>query len=178
MKEWIKKELIEWLKVIAMSIVMSMILISVVQPTSVKGQSMYPTIENGQYLIINKLSYKFNKLPQKGDIVVFQTELEDDNNSDGKLLIKRVIGTSGDHVKIYDGKVEINGEEIKENYINEMYTSGEVDTVVTEGNIFVMGDNRQNSIDSRFREVGMVNIDDIVGKAWIRLYPFNSIGIL
>ena len=96
-----------------------------------------------------------------------------------KLLIKRIIAIPGDVVNIADGKVSINGEIQTEDYTLEPYTSGWVSEVeVPEDSLFVMGDNRQNSTDSRDSGVGFVKYDDIVGKAFFRLYPFNKIGSL
>lgn len=171
-----KKEILEWLKTIIVSVVIAIVITTFIRPTLVKGESMMPTLQPNNYLIINKVTYMFSG-PVSGDIVVFATEL---HNLDGsnKDLIKRVIGTEGDTVEIKEGKVYINGELISEEYILGNYTNGDVTLTIPEGKIFVMGDNRGNSLDSRSSEVGLVDVSDIKGKVLIRLYPFNELGVV
>lgn len=168
------KELIEWIKVIIVALILAFVIQIFVSPTIVRGQSMYPTLDNNNYLLINKMAY-FSKIPQRGDIVVFKSDLksEDGKNKD---LVKRVIGIPGDEVEVTDGKVYVNGNELKENYILDDYTDGEVKVIVPENEVFVMGDNRGNSLDSRSEQVGFIEIKkDIVGKVFIRLFPFDNI---
>jgi signal peptidase I len=90
-----------------------------------------------------------------------------------KALVKRIIGLPGDHIVIKDGLVYVNELQLQENQLLDGTTSGEVDVVVTEGNLFVMGDNRQNSNDSR-GTVGLVSIKSIIGRMAYRIYPFNT----
>ena len=107
---------------------------------------------------------------------MFESSLEDDNGGT-KLLIKRIIGLPGDTITIENGKVILNGVELQEDYTLEDETPGYlVDFEVPEGQFFVMGDNRRVSIDSRSEEVGCVDEEQIVGKAFVRLYPFSEIG--
>lgn len=171
-----KKEILEWLKTIIVSIVIAIVITTFIRPTLVKGESMMPTLQPNNYLIINKVTYMFSD-PQNGDIVVFSTEL---HNLDGsnKDLIKRVIGIEGDTVEIKEGKVYIDGELISEEYILGNYTNGDMTLTIPEGKIFVLGDNRGNSLDSRSSEVGLVDVGDIKGKVLIRLYPFNELGVV
>lgn len=170
------KELIEWIKVFAFAIVLAFILQIFVSPTIVRGQSMYPTLDNNNYLLINKVAY-INDKPQKGDIIVFESHLETGEGKH-KDLVKRVIAVEGDEIEVFDGTVYINNKEQDEVYINGDYTDGFVDTVVPEGYVFVMGDNRPNSLDSRSDEVGFINVEeDIIGRVFIRLFPFNKIQI-
>lgn len=174
MNNKIKKELIEWVKVFAFAIILAFILQMFVSPTIVRGLSMYPTLDNNNYLLINKIAYSSN-LPQKGDIIVFESHLETENGKE-KDLVKRVIGVEGDKVNIEDGEVYINDEKQEELYINGDYTDGYIDLTIPEGYVFVMGDNRPNSLDSRSEQVGLVNIkDDIIGKVFVRLFPFDKI---
>lgn len=174
MSEKFKKELIEWIKVIATSLVFAFIITQFIRPTLVKGESMYPTLVENDYLIINRMAYKIGE-PKEGDIIVFKTNLLQDNGKT-KDLVKRVIATEGQHIKIEDSKVYVDDKLLDEPYIYDNYTSGDVDLVVPEGKVFTMGDNRENSLDSRYEDVGLVNEDDIMGKVMIRLFPFNKIG--
>ncbi len=129
------------------------------------------------YIFISRQAYRFDE-PKRGDIIVFHSDLKTQTGKE-KLLIKRIVAIPGDVVNIADGKVMINGELQTEDYTLEAYTSGWVsDVEVPEDSLFVMGDNRQNSTDSRDSGVGFVAYDDIVGKAFFRLYPFNKIGSL
>lgn len=175
MKDKIKKELFEWVKIIITSLAIALVITHFIRPTLVQGSSMYPTLEEKDYLIINRVAYN-KKLPEKKDIIVFKTELLQDNGKK-KDLVKRVIGLPGDHVKITDYQVYINGELLEEDYLSStVITEGNIDITIPEGSIFVMGDNRQHSMDSRDPDVGLVKIEDIMGKVVVRLLPFNKIG--
>lgn len=138
--------------------------------TTVSGKSMNTTLNDKDYLVINKLAY-LNKGPKRGDLIVFKSNLVDyeGNNKD---LIKRVIGLPGDNLKIKSGKVYVNNKEFN---INDIYTSGDIDIVVLENKVFVMGDNRGDSVDSRNKEVGTINIDNIVGQVLCRVYPLEEL---
>lgn len=176
LKKKVKIEVLEWIKTISMSIILAFIMTSFFQPTIVNGCSMYPTLNDKEYLIVNKLEYK-TKTPQRGDIVVFKTELiEDENNNKNKNLVKRVIALPGEHIRIENGKVYINNNQLNESYLNNISTEGDVDMIVPEKHIFIMGDNRNNSLDSRDPMIGTVNLENIVGKVIIRLYPFDKLG--
>ena len=176
MNEKIKKEAIEWMKIIITALVFAFIITQFVRPTLVRGESMYPTLEENDYLIINRMSYKIGE-PKRGDIIVFSTELlqEDGNTKD---LVKRIIAVEGDHIKIEDSKVYVNDKIVDESYIHKNYTEGNVDMVIPKGKLFAMGDNREKSLDSRYEDVGLVNEKDIMGKVMIRLFPFNNIGVV
>ncbi len=170
-------ELKEWAKDIVIAIIVAVIILQFIKPTFVKETSMLPTLQEYNFLFLNKQSYFFGE-PERGDIIVFHTDLKTQNR-DEKMLIKRVIGLPGEVIHIEDGKVMINGEVLEEPYIMEPYTSGYVDNMkIPDDSMFVMGDNRQNSIDSRDASVGLVKIKDVYGKAVFRLYPFNKIGLL
>lgn len=175
MNNKVKSELLEWIKSISISLVLAMGITLIVQPTVVSGQSMYPTLENKDYLFINKLAYEWDT-PKRGDVIVFKTELIDDKSNKKKRLVKRVIALPNEHIVIKNSDVYINGELLNENYLKSVYTSGDIDMVVPENNVFVMGDNRPDSWDSRSIEIGTVSLNDIIGKVSIRLYPFNKLG--
>ena len=174
MSDKLKKEIIDWIKTIAISLVLAILIVQVIKPTIVSGESMYPTLNNKDYLILNRLSYKFGDV-KKGDIIVFKTNLKQDNGKD-KDLIKRVIATEGDHLVIKDSKVYVNDKLLNEPYIDNAYTSGDIDVVIPKGKVFVMGDNRENSKDSRSEDVGLVSESDILGEVMVRLFPLNKIG--
>lgn len=171
-----KNEIVEWIKTIVLSLIIALIITTFVKPTIVKNYSMSPTLEENDFLIINRFLYK-RGVPKRGDIIVFKSNLKTDLGKE-KLLIKRVIGLPGDEVVITEGEVFINGKKIEESYIAGDYTDGNVDIIVPEDQIFVMGDNRGNSLDSRDDILGLVGYNTIMGKASIRLYPFSRIGLL
>ncbi len=167
----------EWIKDILIAIVIALVITQFIKPTIVKEKSMQPTLYENNYIILSKQSYRFSE-PKYKDIIVFHSDLTTEEGKE-KLLIKRVIGVPGDTIEILDGQLILNDEVLKEDYILDPYTSGFVEkTTISEGQLFVMGDNRQNSRDSRDPFIGCVNIDEVVGKAVFRLYPFNKIGKL
>lgn len=171
MKEFIKDIIVALVIVVAITLV--------IKPTIVKESSMEPTLYENNYLLVNKLAYKMKEHPGYGDIVVFKSNIDKDDGNGKKMLIKRVVGIENDVITISDGIVYRNGTELKEAYTLEGYTSGEVtDFVVPKDEVFVMGDNRSVSLDSRAEEVGTVRETDILGKAFVRLYPFKEIGML
>lgn len=176
MKTTIKKEIVDWIKTIALAITLALLITSFIEPTLVQQTSMYPTLDNNDYLLLHKRAYSNNKVPHYGDIIVFRSDLELPNGKK-KNLVKRVIGIGGDHIQIREGIVFRNNEMLTENYINGKVTDGLVDEIVPNGQIFVMGDNRPNgnSIDSRDPSIGTIAEDRIVGRVFIRLFPFNKI---
>lgn len=146
------------------------------QRTRVQGDSMRPTLHNGDNLIVDKLSYRFQD-PQRFDIIVFPYE-----HKKKTYYIKRIIGMPGERVRIdQDGIIYINGEVLEEDYGAEvMRNPGRAGTEITlgEDEYFVLGDNRNNSSDSRDPSVGNIHRDRIIGKAWIRIWPLSDIGFL
>lgn len=175
MNKKVKYEILEWIKTISFSLILVIGITFMVQPTIVNGQSMHPTLENKDYLFVNKLAYRAES-PERGDIIVFNTKLIDKKSNKKKDLVKRVIALPGEHIVIKNSKVYIDGELLDESYINGVYTSGDIDIIVPENHIFTMGDNRPYSGDSRNSEVGTISLDDVVGKVSIRLYPFDKLG--
>ncbi len=173
------KEIFEWLEVIVLCLV-SVILISTVliRPAGVVGQSMEPTLYNGERLLVTSFFYQ----PEAGDIVVISQE--DDVQ---EHLVKRVIATEGQTVDIdfEKGEVYVDGQLLQEDYIKEktylQYPGASGITfpaTVPQGHVFVLGDNRNNSKDSRHSDIGMVDTKYILGKVVFRIYPFNRIGAL
>lgn len=167
----------DWMKEIIIAVVIGLIIIQFIKPTIVQGHSMMPTLNERDYIFLSKQAYAFDE-PQYGDIIVFHSDLKTAEGQE-KMLIKRIVGLPGDVIRIQDGVVFRNEEALDESYTLEHYTSTIMsDITVPEGSLFVMGDNRQGSTDSRDSEVGCVAQTRLVGKAVLRLYPFNKIGFL
>jgi len=171
-----KKEIFEWIKTIVISLIIALVITTFMKPTIVKHYSMQPTLQENDFLIINRLLYKQGN-PERGDIIVFESN-QMDNNGDQKLLIKRIIALPGEELEIRGGQVYINEELLQEPYLEDDYTHGNIHQVIPPNTLFVMGDHRNNSLDSRNEDLGLVDFDDIVGKAFVRLYPFSEIGII
>lgn len=163
---------------IVLALLLALAISLLIRPTIVKEISMLPSLEEENYLMISKQAYRFGDVA-RDDIIVFHSDMMDEEGKE-KLLIKRIIGIPGDVLTITNGRVYRNGYRIQEPYIMggiEGETSGEIyNYIVPEGFVFVMGDNREVSLDSRAEEVGPIRISDIIGKAFFRLYPFDEIG--
>lgn len=148
----------------------------VAQRTDVNGTSMVPTLEDGDQLICDKISYRFHD-PERFDIIIFPYKYQKNT-----YFIKRVIGLPGETVRIdYDGSIYINGEILDEKYgLEKMTYPGIAEQEITLGNdeYFVLGDNRNVSEDSRYPDVGLIKREDIIGRAWLRIYPFSKFGLI
>ena len=171
-----KKEILSWVFYIAFVLVLTWVIITFVgQRTRVDGRSMMNTLHDGDNLIVEKLSYRFSD-PKRFDIIVFPT------TGKKEYSIKRIIGLPGETVQIDEnGNIYINGELLKENYGAEtIQNPGRAANPITLGDdeYFVMGDNRNNSKDSRSEEVGNVKRSQIIGRAWLRIWPLNKFGLL
>ncbi len=139
----------------------------VVQPTKVRGESMEPTLHTNEYLLVEKISYRVHP-PRRGDVVVFKYPRDEQEN-----FIKRVIAVPGETVEIVSGRVYIDGQPIAEPYLLQIPRESMPPTVIPEGKLFVLGDNRLNSNDSRF--FGMVTLEEVLGRAWLRYWPLDEI---
>lgn len=203
------KDILEWVYCIIIAVIIALVIKTFVGvPTIVQQRSMYPTLVQGDRLILNKIPKTQKKMPSRGDIITFEapsktayTEGEADMsnpvakyNYEPKTIIekfaynvleikkisyiKRVIGLPGEHVQIKDGKVYINGEELKEDYLVEglrTEANGQFyDFVVPNNTVFAMGDNRTESMDCR--SFGCIPLEKIESKVWIRFLPFNKFG--
>lgn len=148
------------------------------QRTEVEGASMETTLSDGDNLIVDKISYRFRN-PQRFDIIVFPFQYKENT-----YYIKRIIGLPGETVQIDEqGNIYINGEKLKESYGREIIRPENIGIaaepiVLGEDEYFVMGDNRNNSTDSRTEIVGNIHRDEIIGRAWIRIWPFSKFGVL
>lgn len=145
------------------------------QRTYVSGSSMENTLSHGDNLIVDKLSYRFRD-PERFDIIVFPFRY-----AAKTYYIKRIIGLPGETVQIQDGDIYIDGEILNESYGREvMKNAGLAADPITlgEDEYFVLGDNRNDSTDSRDPSVGVIHRDEIIGRAWVRIWPLSEIGVL
>ena len=146
------------------------------QRTQVQGDSMEPTLSTEDNLIVDKISYRFHD-PERFDIIVFPFQYEKDT-----FYIKRIIGLPGETVQIdEEGNILIDGEILEESYGKEVIMNpGRAYEPVElgEDEYFVMGDNRNNSTDSREPSVGNIKREDIIGRAWLRIWPFDKFGLI
>lgn len=208
--KWKTKEIMEWVYCVIIAIVLALIVRYFIgTPTIVQQPSMYPTLKQGQRLILNRTIRIGHQIPKRGDIVTFEAPskgyvsvAEADLTNPvatyeyhlnsifskfryyvleiGKTsYIKRVIGLPGEHIKIENEKVVINGDELQEDYLQEGVITDSLegpftDLVVPEGCVFVMGDNRSQSTDSR--RFGCIPIEKLESKVWIRFWPFDLFG--
>lgn len=146
------------------------------QRTQVSGSSMETTLSDGDNLLVDKITYRFSE-PKRFDIIVFPFQYDTDT-----YYIKRIIGMPSETVQIdYDGNIYINGSLLEESYGREVIQNpGRAAEPITLGKdeYFVMGDNRNNSSDSRDPSVGNIHRKDIIGRAWVRIWPFSKFGVL
>jgi signal peptidase I len=190
-------EIFSWVLSLGVALLVALFIISnIVSMTMVMEQSMEPTFSQGDRLIVNRVGYYFTD-PERGDIVIFDknpiekglirnmiNEISDIRNSfkfrltgsaEKNLLIKRVIGVGGDQVELIEGEVFINGGRLDEPYLDTMtYSRGETSWTVPEGKLFVLGDNRENSLDSRV--LGFIDTDQVKGKVAFKIFPFSEFG--
>jgi signal peptidase I len=159
------KEVWDWLRSILIAIVLAMLIrLFLFEVFVVEGRSMYPTLIEAERVMVNKLVYRFDN-PRLGDIVVFEFV-------PGRDFIKRVIGVEGDKIEIINGRLYINNKLLDEPYLLEnieVYNYGPV--IVPPGYLFLMGDYRQNSMDSRDPRVGFISEEDIKGRAFFIFWP-------
>ena len=145
------------------------------QRTVVMGHSMEPTLQDSDNLITDKITYRFRD-PKRFDIIVFPFK---DNRA--TLLIKRIVGMPGETVQVIDGNVYVNGYVLEDNYGNAVMTDPGLaadPVVLKEDEYFVLGDNRNNSTVSRFESVGNIHRSEIIGRAWLRVWPLNKLSLL
>jgi len=176
---------VEWVAVIVGALVVALVVKTFLfQAFYIPSGSMEPTLEKGDRVLVNKLSYDLHDV-NRGDVIVFELD-PDEVGTDGiKDLIKRVIGLPGDVIETRDGVVYINDEPLDEPYLAEGTVTGSTSDgqnpsierqTVPEGHVYVLGDNRSNSADSRYR--GPIPIDSIVGRAFVLFWPPGDVGSL
>lgn len=179
------RSLVEWVLVIVGAVVVALVIKTFLfQAFYIPSESMVPTLAVGDRVLVNKLSYRLHDV-NRGDIVVFERPPLDQSGEHIEDLIKRVIGVPGDRIVIRDGHIYINGQILSEPYLpsgtkteNGPYDkcTEEKPCVVPEGSIWVMGDNRGSSRDSRW--FGPISQDDVVGHAFFRIWPISRLGSL
>lgn len=171
------KEIITWSVEIAIVLVMAFVLVYFVGlRTSVVGSSMSNTLEAGDEILVNRFVYKVTA-PKRGDVIVFLPN----GNKKSHYYVKRVIGVPGDTIQIKNGILYVNGEEYKETpERDKMDEAGlaKEEITVGEDEYFVLGDNRNNSEDSRYANIGNVKREYIIGKVWLIVSPFRRFGLM
>ena len=176
MKNVVKEIISTILYILAVLLGTYLLITFVGQRTSVSGSSMEPTLSNNDQLILDKISYRFSE-PKRFDIIVFPFQYKENT-----YYVKRVIGLPGETVQIdLEGNIYNNGEILEEDYGKEKINfPGLAVEPITLGDdeYFVMGDNRNNSSDSRDPSVGNIRRSNIIGKAWVRIWPLNKFGVL
>jgi signal peptidase I len=167
---------VEWGAILVVAVLAAILIRSfVVQPFFIPSGSMEPTLQVGDRVLVNKLSYDFHSV-HRGDIVVF-AKPPNDTSPGVKDLIKRVIGLPGETISAQEGHVDINGRQLAEPWLPKGVTTGNFGPVVIpKGDYFMMGDNRGDSADSRI--LGPVSGKLFVGRAFLRVWPLSRIGFL
>lgn len=169
-KPWILRFLIEAVETVVLAVVLFLIINTISARIRVDGHSMEPTFHHGNFVIVNKLAYRFGEF-HHGDVIVFPSP-----DNDGEDLIKRVIGLPGDRIRISNGQVFVNGFLLSEPYIKTP-PSGELrEVTVPERSVYVMGDNRNNSSDSR--RWGALDAEHVLGKAIFVYWPYPDFGLV
>lgn len=168
---------VEFIKtVVAIVLIAFFVRFFLFQPFVVEGSSMEPNFHNNEYLLVNKLSYRLTE-PKRGDVIVFHPP-----TAPGVNYIKRIIALPGETVEIRDGEIYVNSTKIDEPYIPQERTlvrnseAANLKATLSQGEYFVLGDNRDHSSDSR--EWGNVPKENIIGRAWVVLFPMNNFGIV
>lgn len=173
----IMKELFGWIIYILVVVGLTYLILTFVgQRTRVSGHSMETTLSDGDNLIVDKLSYRF-KDPKRFDIIVFPFKYEEN-----VYYIKRIIGLPGEKIQVKDGCAYIDGEILESDIygaelMDNFGIAGE-EITLGEDEYFVLGDNRNHSSDSRDPSVGVLTREDLLGKAWVRIYPFDKMGVI
>jgi signal peptidase I len=166
---------LEWVVVIVGALLVAFVVKTFLfQAFFIPSVSMDPTLKVGDRVLVNKLSYDFHDV-RRGDIVVFKAP-PGENSATVKDLIKRVIGLPGETVESRDGQIVVDGQALKEPYLHGVTTGAMETKKIPPGHVWVMGDNRPNSKDSRF--FGAIDEHLIVGRAFVRVWPLGSLSLL
>ena len=171
------RELLSWIFYLLIIVALTYVVVTFVgQRTRVSGSSMETTLSDGDNLIVDKLTYHFRD-PKRFDIVVFPYRYEENT-----YYIKRIIGLPGETVQVVNGYVYIDGEVLSTDIYGAelMEDPGEAENPISlgEDEYFVLGDNRNHSSDSRDPSVGLITRNELMGRAWVRIYPFDKLGVI
>ena len=167
------QEVRSWILSIASAVIVALLIRHfIVELYVVDGPSMQPTLLNGERLVVNKFIYHWRN-PLRGEVVIFKYPRDHERD-----FIKRVIATGGDTIEIKDGHVFVNDALVNEDYISEKTRTEYPKQTVPEGTLFVCGDNRKNSLDSRFPDVGFVPLELVKGKATFIFWPIDYVAAL
>jgi len=167
------EEVREWVVSITGAIILALLIRTfIVELYIVDGPSMQPTLQHDERLVVNKFIYRVRN-PQRGEIIIFRYPRDPSRD-----FIKRVIAVGGDTIEIKEGRVYVNDEIIREDYLSEKTLTEYPKVTVPEGTLFCMGDNRKNSLDSRSGDVGYLPLDNVKGKAEIVFWPFEDFKVL
>lgn len=179
------RSIIEWVAVVVGALVVALVVKTFLfQAFYIPSASMEPTLEKGDRVLVNKLSYDLHDV-NRGDVVVFELPPEEVGPDGIKDLIKRVVGLPGDIIETRDGVVYVNDRRLDEPYLADGMVTGDpasgnnpgiVRQTIPDGMVFVMGDNRSNSHDSRYSDRGPIPIDSIVGRAFVIVWPLGELG--
>jgi signal peptidase I len=165
-----KSELFEWIQAIVIAVVLALLIRTFVfEIIQVQGASMFSTLREADRILVYKTAYRIST-PEPGDIVVFQNPEDPSIN-----YIKRVIAVEGDIIEIRDGQLYINEQAVEENYLREPMVGEYPKSQVPPDTIFVLGDNRNYSKDSRHPKVGFIPLENLVGKAKLRIWPLVDV---
>jgi signal peptidase I len=178
---------LEWAAVVIGALVVALIVKTFLfQAFYIPSASMEPTLSKGDRVLVNKVSYDLHDV-HRGDVIVFELDKQDIGPDGIKDLIKRVIGLPGDTIETRDGVVYVNDRAVDEPYLADGMVTGDPEDsqnppierqTVPEGHVYVLGDNRSNSADSRYPERGPIPIDTIVGRAFVLVWPPGDMGTL
>lgn len=169
----VKSEIREYVESFAVAIILALLIMAFVgQSYVVQGDSMLPSLHHGERLLVDKLTYRFRP-PARGEIIVFAYPRDH-----RRKFIKRIVGIPGDRIEIRDRTLFVNGLPVDEDYIQGPMYQPFGPVIVPEGTVFVLGDNRNNSEDSRFRDVGPVPRSNIVGRAVAAYWPLSDLGLV
>lgn len=172
------REVLGWVVYVLIIVCATYLIVTYVgQRTKVSGGSMQPTLQDNDNLIVDKISYRFRD-PKRFEIIVFPYKYQENT-----YYIKRIIGLPGETVQIIDGYVYINGEILEEPYEVDVIDDGKYGIAAEPIELgpdeyFVLGDNRNGSADSREAHVGLIHEDEFIGRAWVRIWPLKSIGVV
>lgn len=179
-KNPILREVLDWAAHIILAVIIGFLIVTyVAQITIVHGSSMEPTLQDGNILLIEKITPRFGKL-HYGDIITLN--VPENVGREKKTIIKRVIGLENDTVEIRDGKVYVNGKMLNEDYINGDVTLPEMPqynkVTVPKGQVYVLGDNRLPNASMDSRSIGPKDLKKVGGRAILRIFPLNKMGLL